>query len=59
MCRLLRNEAVQSIAKFLCEFEDLPLRFDEGSQSYYVTDIVTNALSDGNQETGNEINEVI
>ena len=55
VCHRLRNESLQSIAKFLCEFEDLPLRFDENSQSYDVTDIMTNKTS---EETGNEIDEV-
>ena len=58
VCHLLRNEALQLIAKFLCEFEDLPLRFDESSESYYVTDIMTSTTSEENQETGNEIDEV-
>jgi hypothetical protein len=52
---LLRNEALQLIAKFLCEFEDLPLRFDESSQKYDVGNIMTNTTP---EETGNEIDEV-
>ena len=56
--RLLRDEALQTAAKFLCEFEDLPLRFDESSRSYYVTDIMTGTPTEENQETGNEIDEV-
>ena len=54
VCHHLRNETLQLTAKFLCEFEDLPLRFDESSQSYDVTDIMTNKTS---VETGNEIDE--
>ena len=56
--RLLRKEALQKIAIFLCEFEDLPLRFDESSRSYHVTDIMTSAPTEENQEIGNEIDEV-
>lgn len=56
VCSQVRTEALQSIAKFLCEFEDLPLRFDEDSRRYYVTAIIT--TSEVNQATGNEIDEV-
>ena len=46
------------MAKFLCEFEDLPLRFDVDSQRYYVTAIMANTRAEESQENENEIDEV-
>ena len=58
-CKKLRIEAIRSAAKFLCEFEDLPLRFDAKSNRYHVTGIgMARGPGDGEQERVDEINEV-
>lgn len=59
-CKRLRIEAIQDSAKFFCEFEDLPLRFNETTSQHYITKTAVTAATDGASETDDvdEIKEV-
>lgn len=57
--RELRHNALQSMVNFFCDFEDLPLRFEQASQLYYVTDTMISVSSEDNQTNGNGFDEVM